>query len=118
MVAATRASFLNERRMSRRRQPTLGTLGRLALKTGERLIGLVWNISPTGLSMLVNRRLELGASFPIELSTRDEAHVLSETFCVAHVLQMRTGDYVVGGFFGRNLTPAEMSPFVTLSEPA
>jgi hypothetical protein len=102
-----------ERRTATRRQPALGTICQLATASGERLgVGLVWNISTGGVSMLLNDPLERGATLQAELRTVDNAVVLPLTLRVAHVLRLQTGDYVIGGQFGRPLAAEEMQPFL------
>jgi hypothetical protein len=95
-----------------RRQPTVGTICRLTLNADEHLIGLVWNISSGGLSMLVHRRLEAGTVLEGVLLTANEANSLPIKFRVAHVGPLRTGDYIIGGPFVRPLGIEEMGPFV------
>jgi hypothetical protein len=96
-----------------RRQPTLGTVCRLApTPDGERWIGLVWNLSASGLSMLLNEALEPGAAVAAELMTESGGSKLPITLKVAHVTRLRTGDYFLGGQFDRPLTGDEMRPFL------
>ena len=101
-----------ERRAATRRQPTLGTICRVTLDGGENLIGLVWNISTSGLSMLVHRQLVAGTVLQGLLSTSNEQSSLAIAFRVAHVGPLRTGDYIIGGPFLHPLDIGEMEPFV------
>ena len=111
MVAATPPA--PERRQAPRRQPTLGTTCRLVSSAGEDLgIGLVWNISTSGISMLLHRRLEPGTPLSAELRTAAESGGLPLTLVVAHVSPLITGDYVMGAQFVRPLGAEELRPFV------
>jgi len=102
-----------ERRTAPRRQPALGTVCTLASDAGEQLgLGLVWNISRSGVSMLLHRRLEPGTAIRGELSGRSDTSRLRVTFHIAHVKELRTGDYFVGGQFDRSLEMKEMLPFL------
>jgi hypothetical protein len=102
-----------ERRRAPRRQPTLGTVCRIPAAEGHgRLVGLVWNMSASGLSMLLNESLETGSAVPGELATVDGAVALPVTLKVAHVSRLKTGDYILGGQFDRPLTGDEMRPFL------
>lgn len=95
------------RRTHPRRQPTADTVCRL--ESGPNL-GLVWNISAGGVSMLLREELERGTTVHGRLESAGTA--LPVTLRVAHVARLRTGDYLVGGQFDRPLTASEMQPFV------
>ena len=101
------------RRTSPRRQPTLGTVCRMA-DHGTRF-GLVWNISASGVSMLIDEPPQTGTVLPAVLATVDESRTLPVTLRVVHVRAIRTGDYFLGAQFDRPLEPAQMRPF--LAEP-
>ena len=102
-----------ERRRAPRRQPAQGTTCHLATGAGQELgMGLVWNISSTGVSMLVGKRLEPGAQLQGELLTADARTKLDLSLRVAHLFPLRTGDYFLGGQFERPLTAQELRPFV------
>ena len=101
-----------ERRVAARRQPTVGTVCQLTSPAGQHLIGLVWNISTSGISMLVHQRLKPGATVAAELKTANDRVVLPVTLRVAHVAPLRTGDYIVGGSFARPLDLEEMRQFL------
>jgi hypothetical protein len=101
-----------DRRVSVRRQPTVGTVCDLA-DSAERIgTGLVWNVSASGVSMLLQRRLEPGTVVDVELSAADTGFRLALPLRVAHAAQLRTGDFILGGQFARNLTADEMRPFL------
>jgi hypothetical protein len=102
-----------ERRRAPRRQPALGTVLRLdAARDQEPRLGLVWNISASGLSLLLHEPVERGAALRGSLATADDAPFLPVEVRVAHVKRLRTGDYVLGGQFERPLLPDEIQRFV------
>ncbi len=115
MTMTANAPLVN-RRTTPRRQATLGTICRLtAGSTDAARLGLVWNISAGGVSMLVDEAPQTGAVLSAVLATEDEHGTLPVTLRVVHVRPMRTGDYVLGARFERPLEPAQMRPF--LAEP-
>jgi len=97
------------RRATARRQPAADTVCRLDPAAG---VGLVWNISAGGISMLLRERLDRGATVRGALETAN-ANALPVSLRVAHVAQLRTGDYMVGAEFDRALTADEMRPFLS-----
>jgi hypothetical protein len=100
-----------ERRRASRRQPAHDTLCRLIELDGDQIgCGLVWNISASGVSMLLNLRLEPGAVIGAELA-RPGAPTVRVGLTVIHASRLRTGDYIVGGQFGRCLGAGELQPF-------
>lgn len=102
-----------ERRVAPRRQPTLGTVCHLAGEDGEDLgLGLVWNLSSSGVSMLLSKTFRPGMVLRGRLRTADAGTDLPFQMRVAHVAQLRTGDYILGGEFQRTLAPEEMQPFL------
>jgi hypothetical protein len=106
----TTATVTADRRIAPRRQPAIGTVLRFdpAIDLGP---GLVWNLSATGVSMLVTDPPVVGAVLAGQLETEagDELPVL---FRVVHVKELQSGDFYVGGHFARPLAAAEMKPFV------
>jgi hypothetical protein len=102
-----------ERRTAARRQPTLGTVCRMEPRDGEAPgVGLVWNISTGGVSMLFNDPLERGATFKGVLATSTDGFSLPVTMRVAHVAKLATGDYLIGTQFDRPLASDHMRHFV------
>lgn len=102
-----------DRRTAPRRQPAMGTVCRLTTDPGRRCpIGLVWNISQSGVSMLVPEPCEMGATLPGELQTVTGGHSLAVTMRVVHVKQLESGDYFLGAQFQQPLAADEMRPFV------
>ncbi len=100
-----------ERRRAPRRQPAHDTVCRLIDLDGDEIgCGLVWNMSAIGASMLLNVRVEAGAMLEAELVRAGVAPVRVD-MTVIHITQLRTGDYILGGQFGRCLRAAELQPF-------
>lgn len=102
-----------ERRAASRFQPTFGTVCRLDRSPARRGVGLVWDISATGVSMLMAHPPEAGSVLPAELSVEAEGKTLPVSLRVVHVRTVSTGDYFVGAHFGHPLSSDEISPFVT-----
>jgi hypothetical protein len=115
--AQTSAATPLEQRVALRRQPTLGTICRLAFGATEKShTGLVWNISTSGVSMLLDEVPEAGAVLPATLATVDDRGALPVTLRVVHVRALWTGDYFLGAQFQQPLAAEEMRPF--LAEPS
>ncbi|HKI36786.1 MAG TPA: PilZ domain-containing protein [Gemmataceae bacterium] len=102
----------DERRRAARRRPAHNTVCRLTDLDGAEVgRGLVWNVSTTGISMLLNVRLEPGTLVGAEL-TSPAGETVPLRLNVVHLSRLRTGDYVLGGQFSRPLVEAELQPFV------
>jgi len=101
-----------ERRIAPRRQPAMGTVCDLDPSGESGATGLVWNISASGVSMLVTEPREAGAVIRGELKTLRGRLPLAVEMQVVHVKQLETGDYFLGAHFARPLTAAELRPFV------
>ena len=102
-----------ERRRAMCRRPAQGTTCQLATAAGkEPRLGLVWNISATGVSMLLGEPLEPGTQFQGELLAAAGHTSLDLSMRVQHLCKLRTGDYFVGGQFQRQLTAQELKPFL------
>ncbi len=102
-----------ERRRCPRRQPAHGTVCKLTAGSGDDLgLGLVWNISLSGVSMLLGKPLQPGMELKGELVAGDGRTSLGLVLKVAHLSKLATGDYFIGSQFDRQLTPQEMQPFV------
>ncbi len=103
----------NRRRMPRR-QPAQGTTCLLATGDGEGFgTGLVWNISQSGVSMLLPTLVEPGTELRANLVAADGVTLLPIALRVAHIAQLRTGDYFLGAQFQRPITAEEMKPFIS-----
>jgi hypothetical protein len=106
-------------RVALRRQPTVGTVCRLAFGAPHKAhTGLVWNISASGVSMLLDEAPSAGTVLSATLATVDDAGALPVTLRVVHVRHIRTGDYFLGAQFQQPLAPAEMRPFLAEPSPA
>jgi hypothetical protein len=115
MFVQTLASFpvtFAERRRASRRRAALETVCRLSEADGESIgCGLVWNVSTTGVSMLLNVTIEPGTWVRAELVGVGGASV-RVGLTVVHLNRLRTGDYVLGGQFSRPLDESQLRPFV------
>jgi hypothetical protein len=101
-----------ERRRAPRRQPAHDTVCHLIDFDGDRIgCGLVWNISTSGVSMLLNLRLEPGTLVGAELC-RPGAATVRVGLTVIHATRLRTGDHIVGGQFSRCLGDGQLQAFV------
>jgi len=100
------------RRTAIRRQPTVGTVLRYVRSSKDERIGLVWNISTSGVSLLLSEPEQPGTSISGELMTLDDGNSLPVSFRVMHLSLLQTGDYCIGGQFERELESEEMKPFV------
>ena len=96
-----------ERRRAVRFRPAFGTYC-YCLAGGE---GLVWDVSATGLGMLIATPPGPGTTIPVEVTNGAESLVLWAH--VAHTRRLAAGDYFVGLKFDRPLAPGELEPFVT-----
>ncbi|OWK40509.1 hypothetical protein FRUB_05428 [Fimbriiglobus ruber] len=76
------------------------------------MIGLVWNISETGVSMLLGNPPEPGEVRPAVLAHEDADDGLPVWLRVVHVRQMSTGDYQIGAEFDKRLTEDEVNQFL------
>ena len=102
-----------ERRTATCRQPTLGTVCRMESQAGiDGGVGLVWNISTGGVSMLFNDRLERGVTVKGVLATSTNGFSLPVTARVTHVATLQTGDYLIGCQFDRPIAATEMRHFL------
>jgi len=107
----TAAASVAERRRTPRRQPAQGTVCRMNRGTNHG-IGLVWNLSQGGVSLLITEPIEPGTAVTGELTTMNNDSKLKVTFHVVHLSKLQTGDYCVGAKFDKSLSDVEMKPFV------
>jgi hypothetical protein len=105
------AASVSERRIATR-HPAAGTVCRLGAETEKPSTALVWNISRSGVSMLVPRPIQPGSGLSGVLETIRGRHPLPVDMVVVHMKPLDTGDYCVGAHFNRPLTEDEMKPFV------
>lgn len=111
-VAETPAEPKSAERRIAIRQAAVGTVCRIDGEANDPSTGLVWNISSSGVSMLVPRPMEPGSGVKGVLETIRGRHPLPVEMKVVHVKQLETGDYWMGAHFERPLTRDEMKPYV------
>jgi len=112
-MPATIAKPVINRRQSQRRQPTLGTICRIESDNDDASgLGLVWNISHGGVSMLLNNPVDRGMTINGVLATSIDGFELQVTMRVAHITTLATGDYLVGTQFDQPLTDRELAHFL------
>jgi hypothetical protein len=75
-------------------------------------LGLVWNLSTTGVSMLLHEPMALQSNLSAKLATLDGQGSLPVELHVVHVRQLRTGDYFLGAQFQRPMAADELRPFL------
>jgi hypothetical protein len=104
----------SERRVAPRFQPSFGTICRFAgtPKQPRPTIGLVWNISETGVSMLTSDPPEAGADLTAELTQENSGKEKRIVLRVVHVRPMQTGDFFLGARFKQPLGMDEIRPFL------
>ena len=104
----------DDRRVAPRFQPAFGTVCRFRPNDDETrpAVGLVWNISQTGISMLMADPPKRGTVIPGELGSESGGPGLPITLRVMHVRALPTGDFFLGAQFGRPLANDEMRPFL------
>src|SRR5439155_25100151 len=108
-----------ERRVAHRFQPAFGTVCRISAPAGAEsvIVGLVWNISETGISMLLGTPPKAGSEVAGELTSGAGGQKLPVTLRVVHVRPIETGDYVLGAQFQRRLNADEVRMFVVPPAP-
>jgi hypothetical protein len=111
MPAATVAPPKDERRIAQRLKPALGTVCKIETDDGKPRVGLVWNISLTGISLLLGQPPKPKDILAAELALDDGKTTLPVIFTVIHVKPTPTGDYLVGAQFLRSLTDEEIAMF-------
>lgn len=103
-----------DRRVAPRFQPAFATVYRYKKSDSDQpVVGLVWNISQTGVSMLLADPPERGWMVSGELQSETGGPGLAITLRVVHVRQVSTGDYLLGAQFDRKLEPEEIQSFLT-----
>jgi hypothetical protein len=105
-----------ERRIAARLQPAFRTICRLnQLDAGHSAIGLVWDMSETGISMLMANPPRPGADLVGELSPEDGGDSVAVRLRVIHVKPMMTGDFIMGARFCSPLAPEQLKLFLASS---
>jgi hypothetical protein len=103
----------SDRRVATRRQPTLGTV--YEMKSGEpgsSHVGLVWNLSSSGISLLLHQPVQPGSKMQGELTTMHNRGKLALSAQVVHTYKLSTGDYFVGARLSTPLSDEQMQPFL------
>lgn len=101
-----------ERRIAPRRQPAMGAVCRLDTDEGPAALALVWNISRTGISVLVPVPRPAGTVLTGYLEKTESDHMQRVTMRVIHVKKLEAGDFFLGAHFDRPLRDEELQPFV------
>jgi len=103
----------SERRIAPRRQPAMGTVCRLDSDDGgPSALALVWNISHTGISVLVAEPRPSGTVLSGYLEKTEGDYMFRVAMRVIHVKKLEAGDYFLGAHFDHPLTADELKPFV------
>jgi hypothetical protein len=103
----------NERRLSVRRS-CLETSKRVVAAVGDDFcLTKVRNISPEGISLIIGRPLETGATLLVDL-IHTKTNRLSRTLAVrvCWCIEHPSGDWIMGGSFAGPLTQEEMDYFL------
>jgi hypothetical protein len=109
----TAAAPLANRRAHVRRQPAVGTVFRLAESPGVPAgLGLVWNLSNGGVSLLTSAPIAPGTHVHGDLTTMSGTQNLPIGFSVTHMAKLQTGDYCIGGRFDAALADEQMKSFL------
>jgi hypothetical protein len=104
---------VSERRIAPRRQPAMGTVCRLDSETpGPAPLALVWNISTSGISVLVSEPRAIGTVLSGFLERMEGDQTLRITMRVIHVKKLETGDHFLGAHFERAISADELKPFI------
>ena len=114
LPASNGAAQTPERRVAPRYQPAYGTVCQIEqdCKSDPAFVGLVRNISKTGMSMLLGSPPTAGSEVPVKLRTEAGEHTLTVILRVIHIRHIQTGDYFVGAQFAHPLKPEEMQFFL------
>ena len=109
-MPATTLEATAERRVARRFHPALHTVCRL--RPDARGVGLVWDVSETGVSMLLAHPPQAGTDVEGTLTADGGGAGVTRTLRVVHVRPLPTGDFFLGAQFAPPLTGEEMQAFV------
>lgn len=109
---ATIPASAAERRIAPRRQPAMGTVCRIDTEDGPSALALVWNISRTGISVLVPEPRPAGTTLTGYLEKTESDHMQRVAMRVIHVKKLEAGDFFLGAHFDRPLSEDELRPFV------
>jgi hypothetical protein len=104
----------DDRRIAQRFQPAFGTICQLDRTDSDQpIVGLVWNVSRTGVSMLLADPPERGTVLSGALMIESGGPSLPISLRVVHVRTVTTGDFLLGGQFSKPLEPDELKLFLT-----
>jgi hypothetical protein len=101
-----------ERRIAPRFQPAFRTICRLDTNGARPTIGFVWNLSESGVSMLMAKPPKPGTELTGELVAEDGGAGVRVSIRVVHVRPTTTGDYVLGARFETPLGAKEIKVFL------
>ncbi|MFO0938760.1 MAG: PilZ domain-containing protein [Gemmataceae bacterium] len=118
MPTTSSTGSASNRRSATRYLPAYGTICRLDPigGKGDPAIGLVCNVSTTGVSMLMSEEPVAGSKRTGELALESGDVKISLVFKLIHVRTVPTGDYIVGAQFHRELTHDEIQQFLTIPD--
>jgi len=113
-VAQSVTDTVTERRIAPRLQPAFRTVCRLnhTGAGGYPAIGLVWNLSETGVSMMMADPPKPGIELTGELAPEDGGPGVPITLRVVHVKPISTGDFFLGARFNSPLDTDKMQAFL------
>ena len=98
-----------ERRRAIRYQCTLETSAHLIAQVeGDTTLAKVRNISVTGVSLILARRLEPETVLDVEFFNKARNYYCRVPLRIVYVLDHVDGNFLVGGAFGRELTNDEL----------
>jgi len=103
----------SERRTSRR-HTNLATHHRLVAAVGDDFVlAKIRNISPEGISLILGRPIEPGATLSVDLiDTTTNRFSRTLQVRVIYSVEHPTGDYILGGSFDTKLTSEELHTFL------
>lgn len=118
MPTSKQSESASNRRIATRYLPAYETICRFdpVGGKGEPTIGLVCNISRTGVSMLMSEEPIPGTTRTGELALENGEVKISLVFKFIHVRTVPTGDYILGAQFHRELTHDEIQKFLTIPD--
>lgn len=99
-----------ERRRAIRYNCTLETSANLIAQVqGDTTLAKVRNISVTGISLILPRRLEAETVVELELFNKARQYYCRVPLRVVYVMEHLDGNFLVGGAFGRELSNEELN---------
>lgn len=110
-TATTRSLPHADRRGAVRHNPAFGTICRITGRTTG--VGLVCDLSRTGVKMLLADPPQVGTVVAAELAPETGGNTVPITIRVIRVSPSETGDYTLGGAFDTPLDEVELQSFIT-----